>query len=184
MLDEILVDAGLTLGQLDVLAFGRGPGLFTGLRIGTGVAQGLAFGVDLPVVPVSSLAALAQGQDGDRLLTAFDARMAQVYWGAYVRNAQGMVELTGHECVVAPQNAPLPQTGNWLGVGSGWDQYADTLVARLGSRLAGWRRNCYPLARHVAQLGLVGFVDGHAVAPEQALPVYIRDEVARKERQT
>ena len=115
MLDELLVESGLALTQLDAVAFGRGPGLFTGLRIGAGVVQGLAFGADLPVVPVSSLAALAQGLDTERTLSAFDARMSQVYWGAYVRNAQGMVELVGGECVVAPQCVPLPETGGWHG---------------------------------------------------------------------
>ncbi len=182
MLDELLVESGLALTQFDAVAFGRGPGLFTGLRIGAGVVQGLAFGADLPVVPVSSLAALAQGLDTERTLSAFDARMSQVYWGAYVRNAQGMVELVGGECVVAPQCVPLPETGGWHGAGSGWDQYSDALAARLGTRLVGWRRDCYPLARHVAQLGAMGFVDGCTVAAEDALPVYIRDEVAAKAR--
>ncbi|MFQ5936687.1 MAG: tRNA (adenosine(37)-N6)-threonylcarbamoyltransferase complex dimerization subunit type 1 TsaB [Acidiferrobacterales bacterium] len=181
MVDELLGEAGLRLNQLDALAFGRGPGLFTGLRIGAGVVQGLAFGADLAVVPVSSLAALAQGQEADRVLAALDARMSQVYWGAYTRGVDGIVELTGAECVTAPEDVPVPTSGNWLGVGSGWDRYADALALRVGTRLTGWASNCYPQARDVARLGRVGLARDQAVTPERALPVYIRDEVARKQ---
>ncbi len=182
MLQQVLAESSLTLSQLDALAFGRGPGSFTGLRIGTGVVQGLAFGADLPVVPVSSLGALAQGQDAKRVLAAFDARMSQVYWGAYIRDGNGTVELDGRECVAMPQQVPLPRASGWLGAGSGWDQYADALATRLGQRLAGWHRQCYPQARHVAQLGAVGLRAGRAVAAEHALPVYIRDEVTSKRK--
>ena len=108
MVDEVLAESGLSLTQLDALAFGRGPGSFTGLRIGTGVVQGLGFGADLPVVPVSSLATLAQGQDARCVLAAFDGRMSQVYWGAYLSNADGLVELRGREQVLAPCDVPLP----------------------------------------------------------------------------
>ncbi len=180
MVDEVLAESGLSLTQLDALAFGRGPGSFTGLRIGTGVVQGLGFGADLPVVPVSSLAALAQGQPGARVLAAFDARMSQVYWGAYRRSAHGIVELLGRECVVTPQDIPLSGEEGWLGAGSGWDAYAEILRVRLGARLQDWRPRCHPHARHVAELGHVGLEKGQAVTAEQALPVYIRDAVARE----
>ena len=117
MTQEVLAEAGLVLTQLDAVAFGRGPGSFTGLRICAGVAQGLAFGADVPVVPVSSLAALAQGVDAPRVLAAFDARMEQLYWGAYVRNAQGLVEPGGTEKVVAPRDVPVPADSGWKGTG-------------------------------------------------------------------
>jgi tRNA threonylcarbamoyladenosine biosynthesis protein TsaB len=94
MVDELLAESGFALARFDAIAFGRGPGSFTGLRIGAGVAQGLAFGADIPVTPISSLAALAQGVDAPRVLAAFDARMNQVYCGAYVKNAQGIIELS------------------------------------------------------------------------------------------
>jgi tRNA threonylcarbamoyladenosine biosynthesis protein TsaB len=180
IIDELLGDAGLRLQHLDALAFGRGPGLFTGLRIGTGVVQGLAFGADLPVVPVSSLAALAQGEEAAHVLAALDARMSQVYWAAYERNVEGVVEQVGSESVVAPAHVLLPQGHVWVGVGSGWDRYADVLAARLGPRLERWRSGCYPRASDVARLAVVGFKRGQAVRAEQALPVYIRDEVAHK----
>ena len=182
MVDALLAEAGLALTQLDALAFGRGPGSFTGLRIGAGVAQGLAFGADLPVVPVSSLAALAQGQDAPRVLAAFDARMQQVYWGAYVRNAQDIMELQGAEGVFTPQGITPPAGEGWVGAGPGWDAYHDALQQQLGSRLSDWQRNCLPQARHVAALGVAGYRSGAAVAAELALPVYIRDEVAVKPR--
>ena len=180
MVQEVLAEAGLGLKQLDAIAFGRGPGSFTGLRIGAGVTQGLAFGADLPVVPVSSLAALAQGVDAPKVLAAFDARMQQVYWGVYARNAQGLMGLQGGEIVIAPKDVPMPDGAGWMGAGGGWDQYAGELSLRLGDKIKEWRRQCLPRARHVAELGAAAFQAGQAVPPEQALPVYVRDEVAVK----
>jgi len=180
MTQEVLAEAGLVLTQLDAVAFGRGPGSFTGLRIGAGVTQGLAFGADVPVVPVSSLAALAQGVEASRVLAAFDARMNQLYWGAYARNGRGLVELSGEEKVLAPRDVPVPGDDGWVGAGSGWDQYSDMLLEHLGDRVRDWRAQCFPHARFVGQLGADEYARGGALAPEQALPVYLRDEVAVK----
>lgn len=181
MVDELLVETGYALTRLDAIAFGRGPGSFTGLRVGAGVAQGLAFGADIPVVPVSSLAALAQGVDAPRVLTAFDARMHQVYSGAYIRNAQGIVEPAGDETVTPPAEIPLPPGNDWVGAGNGWDLYHAALLARLGGRVTAWRKQACPRARDVARLGAAAFEAGRAVAAELALPVYVRDEVAVKQ---
>ena len=180
MVRDVLAEAGAALSQLDAIALGRGPGLFTGLRIGAGVAQGLAFGVDIPVVPVSSLAALAQGQGDAGVLAAFDARMHQVYFGAYRREANGIVTLVGSEQVAAPGAVAIPPDSDWVGAGSGWDQYHAELRARLGARVVEWRRGAHPHARDVARLGAAAFKAGASVAAEQALPVYLRDEVAVK----
>lgn len=180
MVHELLAEGAISLTQLDAIAFGRGPGSFTGLRIAAGVTQGLAFGAALPVVPVSSLAALAQGQDADRVVAAFDARMQQVYWAAYVRNAQRLVELEGEEIVVTPNDIPPPPGNGWLGAGSGWDQYHGVLLARLSGRLTGWHPQRHPHAADLARLGEAAFHAGVAIAPEQAIPIYIRDEVAVK----
>lgn len=180
MVQAVLAEAGLALTQLDAVAFGRGPGSFTGLRIGAGVVQGLAFGADLPAVPVSSLAALAQGVDAPRVLAAFDARMGQIYFGAYARNDQGVVELVGMEQVIAPAGIPLLEGTDWVGAGSGWDQYHALLSARLGECVARWQRQACPRARFVAELAVAAYRAGQAVAAEQALPVYLRDEVAVK----
>ena len=182
MVQEVLAEAGLSLTQLDAIAFGRGPGSFTGLRIAAGVVQGLAFGANLPVVPVSSLAVLAQGVGAPKVLAAMDARMHQVYWGAYARDAGGLMELTGEEIVIAPQAVPLTEEEGWAGAGSGWDQYSPMLLTRLGGRVKEWRKQCYPHAGDVARLGAAGFARGEMVSPEKALPIYIRDEIAVKQR--
>lgn len=180
MVDEVLADSGLALAQLDAIAFGRGPGSFTGLRIAAGVAQGLAFGAELPVVPVSSLAVLAQGEEADKVLAAFDARMHQVYLGAFVRGDDGLVRPVGEERVVAPERVPLPEGEGWVGVGSGWDEYHASLLPRLGHRVHEWRPGRFPRARHLARLADHDFREGRAVPPEQAVPVYLRDEVAAR----
>lgn len=182
LVDEALAQAGLALDDLDAIAFGRGPGSFTGLRISAGVAQGLAFGADLPVVPVSSLAALALDAQAPKVLAAIDARMQQVYWAAYAKNAQGLIRLQGEEMVLAPSDVPVPDDAGWTGAGSGWEQYAPVLQARLGNRVAECRPRSYPRARFIAELGAVDFASGKAVVAEQALPVYIRDNVAKKKQ--
>ena len=180
MIEEVLAEAGVALAQCDVIAFGRGPGSFTSLRIGAGVTQGLAFGADLPVAPVSSLAALAQGQPAPRVLAAFDARMAQVYWGAYARDTQGLVELIGTEQVSAPRDVRLPAEGDWRGAGSGWDNYADQLQVVLDGQVTGWDASQFPHAAQVAELGAALARAGRLVAAEAAVPLYLRDDVARK----
>jgi len=181
MVDELLAETGFALTRFDAIAFGRGPGSFTGLRIGAGVAQGLAFGADIPVAPVSSLAALAQGVDAARVLAAFDARMNQVYSGAYARNAQGIVELAGSESVTNAADVPLPEGNDWVGAGNGWDLHHAALLARLGERVTSWSKQVYPHARDVARLGAAIVQAGRAVPAEMALPVYVRDEVAVKQ---
>lgn len=184
MAESLLADAGVTLKQLDAVAFGRGPGSFTGVRIAAGVIQGIAFGADLPVVPVSSLAAMAQSVvdvgSGDKVLAAFDARMGQVYWGAYVRRDDGLIELQGEECVCAPEQVPLMDADEWVGAGSGWQRYADVLRERLGSAIHAMDTAAQPHASGVAKLGLQGFMQGQTVAAELARPVYLRNEVAKK----
>ena len=182
MVQELLTESGTALTQLDAIAFSRGPGSFTSLRIGAGVVQGLAFGADLPVVLVSSLAALAQGVDAPKVLAAFDARMQQVYWGAYLRGDDGRLTLTGVEMVTDPAQVPLPVGQGWIGAGGGWDQYAIALQPRLASCIVEWRPRCYPHAQHVALLGAAAFQRGEAVPPDQAIPVYLRDDVAVKQK--
>lgn len=179
LVQELLAEAGVSLTQLNAIAFGRGPGSFTSLRIGAGAVQGLAFGADLPVVPVSSLATLAQGAEASKVLAAFDARMRQVYWGAFVRGDAGLVRLIGAEVVVDPAQVPLPSGSDWIGAGSGWDVYHATLGDRLGSALHGRASGLSPHARDVARLALADYRAGLAVSAELALPVYIRDDVAK-----
>jgi tRNA threonylcarbamoyladenosine biosynthesis protein TsaB len=180
MVEELLAHSGVALTQLDAIAFGRGPGSFTSLRIGAGVVQGLAFGADLPVVPVSSLATLAQGIDAPKVLAAFDARMHQVYFGAFVRGGDGLMVAAGSEIVVAPAMLPVPEGESWTGAGSGWDAYHEPMRERLGAAVDRWILKSYPHAHDVAVLARSAFAAGAAVPPEEAIPVYVRDDVAVK----
>lgn len=180
MIDELLAEADLVIGQVDGIAFGRGPGAFTGLRIAVGVTQGIAFAADLPVVPVSTLAALAQGCEADRVLAAIDARMDEVYWGIYQRNSGGLMTIQGKELVVSPGEVSLPEDHDWYGAGSGWESYRSTLTEQCGQQLAGLDGQRLPRAGEVARLGAAYFQAGGMVSAEQAMPVYLRDQVAWK----
>ncbi len=180
MLKSLLTEADISLQQVDALAFGRGPGAFTGVRIGVGVAQGVAFGADLPVLPISTLAALAQATDAMQVLAAIDARMDEVYWGVYRRAKNGLMRLQGEECVIAPDMAPAVNGGDWLGAGSGWGVYGDRLRVRHAGQMAGVAMDVLPHAAAVSRLAVAAFAAGEAVGAEQALPVYLRDTVTWK----
>jgi len=184
MMDQLLAEAELKLSQLDALAFGRGPGSFTGVRIATGVIQGTAFGAQLPVVPVSTLAALAQRlhrmKGARRILPAFDARMQELYWAAYEVAADNLVTLVDAEQVATPEQVNLPEGDGWWGVGTGWTTYKDILTQRMGDRLTAVEGDLFCSAQDVAQLAVRGYEAGEAVTAEQALPVYLRDQVAKK----
>ncbi|HHJ16374.1 MAG TPA: tRNA (adenosine(37)-N6)-threonylcarbamoyltransferase complex dimerization subunit type 1 TsaB [Gammaproteobacteria bacterium] len=182
--ETLLAEAGTGLTQLDAIAFGRGPGSFTGLRIAAGMTQGMAFGADLPVIPVSTLAALAQGavheQGGTQVLAALDARMQEVYWGAFIADSDGLVQAQGEERVCVPAQVDVPQPGDWIGTGSGWDTYGEVLAARCALAEPAIRYNRQPHAADVARLAAGMFAQGGALPPEQAIPVYLRDNVADK----
>ena len=186
MIESLLVEAGITVAQLDAIAFGRGPGSFTGVRIAASVVQGIAFAADRPVVPVSTLAALALGGQREtgqaRVLAALDARKDEVYWGSYLYTDDGTLELQGEEVVCAPAAIALPVAGDWIGVGSGWDSYGPLLLQRLGERVVRMVPDLEPRAADVARLSLDAFLQGRAVAPEQAIPVYLRNNVADVKR--
>jgi tRNA threonylcarbamoyladenosine biosynthesis protein TsaB len=179
MIESLLAEAGIARRRIDAVAVGRGPGAFTGVRLAISVAQGLALGLDIPVVPVSSLAALAQdapSKDGASILAVIDARMGEVYAGLFRRSSNGSVEPVGDESVGHANELTLPRVDSI--VGSGWAVYADVLAARLPSAPLFADGARYPQARAIAQLAALQFAAGHSVAPEQALPVYLRDKVA------
>lgn len=185
MIDELMAEAGLVPTQLDALAFGCGPGSFTGVRIAAGVIQGIAFGADLPVVPVSTLAALAQDffdHNPETLaFTAMDARMGELFWGVYQRNGLGFAELLGKESVLPAQQVEFPDLPG-VGLGSGWAVYKQQLTECLGSLV---RRyvidDVWLKASAIARLGADYYHRGLAVDVEQAMPVYLRDKVAKTE---
>ncbi len=187
MLEDLLAEAGLSVTQLDVLAFGRGPGAFTGVRIATGVIQGIAFGADLPVVPVSTLRALAQRTYDEfhyeNVLTAFDARMNEVYWAAYQLAENGLMRLTGEEAVVSPTAVDYPQDAgthgiDWAGAGSGWQAYDEALCQALPVKPAETFPELISRAEEVAKLAVYDYDNNLAVSAENALPVYLRNKVA------
>ena len=186
MIESLLVDAGLAVGQLDACAFGCGPGSFTGVRIAASAIQGIAFACTLPVVPVSTLAALARGgmleADAPRVLAALDARKDEVYFGAFKQRAGQYPERLGDELVCAPAQAEVPANGDWIGVGSGWASYGDAMMARFGECVVRILPDLEPRARDVAFLAAEMFAAGKAVSAEQALPVYLRNNVANEKR--
>ncbi|HEY6940405.1 tRNA (adenosine(37)-N6)-threonylcarbamoyltransferase complex dimerization subunit type 1 TsaB [Dokdonella sp.] len=178
MCDEVLAEAGLARRGLDAIAVGCGPGAFTGVRLAVSAAQGIAFALGIPVVPVSSLAALAlQAPDGDApILAVIDARMGEIYAGWFRRRPDGLVEPSSAETVGPAAGLPLATRAACHVVGSGWSTYRDVLRERLGGEPAWAEGDRFPQAVDVARLAWSRF--GDAVAPEQALPVYLRDKVA------
>jgi tRNA threonylcarbamoyladenosine biosynthesis protein TsaB len=180
MIESLLAEAGLARKQLDGIAVGRGPGAFTGVRLAIAVAQGLALALDIPIVPVSSLAALAHDAPdaGAAILAIIDARMGEVYAGAFRRGTDGLAEAIGEETVGKADEILLPQRGPWCVVGTGWDAYRDALAPRLPAAPVFADGARYPQARAVVMLAAPQFAAGRGVPPEQALPVYLRDKVA------
>lgn len=181
MIESLLEEAGFGRDHIDGLAFGRGPGSFTGLRIGAGVVQGLAFALDLPVARISTLAALAQAlhteQGAQRVFAALDARMQQIYCGAYAAGDDGYVQSVQAEEVGFPAAVAVPPGSDWVGGGSGWDAYGAALSERIGPGTV-WHQRYLPHARYVAVLAQREFAQGSVVPADQAVPVYLRDEVA------
>jgi tRNA threonylcarbamoyladenosine biosynthesis protein TsaB len=180
MAESLLAEAGLQRAQLDGIAVGRGPGAFTGVRLAISVAQGLAFALDLPVVTISSLAALAMQapRNGAATLAVIDARMGEVYAGAFAFDAGGLAQPLDEERVARAQDLPLPDAQGWNVIGSGWTAYRDALLLRLPSPPAWAEGERHPQARDVARLALPRFQAGDVLPPERALPVYLRDKVA------
>ncbi|TRZ94254.1 MAG: tRNA (adenosine(37)-N6)-threonylcarbamoyltransferase complex dimerization subunit type 1 TsaB [Rhodocyclaceae bacterium] len=173
---ELLADAGATLAQIDGITFGSGPGGFTGLRLACGVAQGLAYGLDLPVVPVSTLEALALASGERDVWACLDARMNEVYGAAYRVDGETVSQLMAPVCM-PPAVAPAPTfTGGW-GVGDGFGSYRQLLRAQKPD-LEGVRADVFPTAAAVARLAAPAFARGAGVEAALAQPVYVRNKVA------
>jgi tRNA threonylcarbamoyladenosine biosynthesis protein TsaB len=179
MLAELLREANVKLTQLDGIAYGAGPGSFTGVRIACGVTQGLALGANLPVIGISTLQAVAQASGKDKVIVALDARMAEVYFAAYEK--RGSVWLTVCEpCLCLPQNTPIIADKGWLGAGSGFAVHGDVLQQRFERQLEEIDAACMPQAGAIAQLAAPLFADGLGMDAAQAMPLYLRDKVALK----
>ncbi|MFT4712946.1 MAG: tRNA threonylcarbamoyladenosine biosynthesis protein TsaB [Candidatus Azotimanducaceae bacterium] len=187
----LLADAELQKTDLDLLVFGRGPGSFTGLRITVGVVQGLAFGLDIPVVGVSTLACIAQGRhrrslhqrssgsaqaEASHVVVAQIARQQELFYGAY-EIREGVAQLVGKEAVHLASDVPLLPQAPWVGVGSGW-QFADDINASSHAEVSDITLEAFPEAEDLLFLGAEGFRKGAAVKAEQAIPEYLREQVA------
>ena len=179
MLDDLLRDEGVKLAQLDGIAFGSGPGSFTGVRIACGVAQGLALGADLPVVGVCTLQALAQASGHDKVIAALDARMGEIYHAAYARQTGAWVTISEPKFCL-PQAAPGVAGQGWFCAGSGFAAYGAALHERYAGQLVASDAQAVPQASAIAELAAVQFAAGQGVDAAQAMPVYLRDKVALK----
>lgn len=182
MMDALLREQGLAVAHLDALAFGQGPGSFTGLRIAAAVIQGAAFAADLPVVGVSTLAALAQGcrrtHGAARVACAFDARMGEVYWGAYQEDGAGLMRPLSDDRVCMPGDVTVPDTqGDWFGAGSGWALYREPLLRGVGGAVTDTDTEAVCQARDILPLAADAYRRGQAVCASRALPVYLRNQV-------
>lgn len=197
--EQLLADAGIKRSQLDAIAVSRGPGAFTGVRLAIALAQGIALALHKPVVAVSTLMAIAaavppplrrKGRAGEgssghqdsqervRILAAIDARMGEVYAGAFERNGDQLIAIST-EVVAAPTEVSLPDSqGNWHGAGTGFAAAAGALQLHLGSQLIEVDATILPRAADVARLAVAAFERGEAVAPERVEPAYLRNNVA------
>jgi len=183
-IQTLLKEANLQLSDLDGVAFGAGPGSFTGVRVACGVAQGLGFGANIPVVGVNVLTALAQASGVGRVIVATDARMKEVYHAAYERESDEWVEVHAAG-VYKPNNVPKVEGKGWVGVGSAWKVYDDILSRQYHDNLINKLPEMTPAAAAILALATPAFEAGLARPASEAKPVYIRDRVAltSKERE-
>lgn len=182
--ESLMADAGIGFAALDGIAFSRGPGSFTSLRIGIGVVQGLAWACDLGVIPVSSLAATAQTAVNKGIksaLVALDARMNEVFTGTFEANSDGIMIPTGVEKVCSPEDVQVPVGTETHGIGIGFERYA--ALIGLSGRLATIQPDIWPKASSVLTLAEEWLRTSGPLSAEQAQPVYLRDNVAKKKQQ-
>lgn len=183
MLDALLAEADCTLADVNYLAFGRGPGSFTGVRVGVGVAQGIAFARQIPVIPVSTLAAVAQRaideHGAKQIAVAMDARMGEVY-AAHFREQEGLAVLCDKEQVCPPLSFKPLDKSSWFAAGTGWREHKSALEANFAGQTSGVDSNLLPMAAAMVKLAKREQEQGHSIPAEQAVPVYLRDNVAKK----
>ncbi len=179
MLGALLQDAGCGIQDMDGIAFGSGPGSFTGVRIACGVAQGLALGACLPVSDISTLLAMAEGSGHAHVIAALDARMGEIYCAAYEKQEEGWKTVC-EPVLCKPEDAPFVIGGGWFGAGSGFAAFREILQKRYAGQLVGMDVDAVPRAEHIAALGALQFAGGLGLDAAQAQPFYLRDKVALK----
>jgi len=171
MIQDVLSSAQVSLHDIDAVAFGAGPGSFTGLRISAGVAQGIAFGIDAPVVAVSCMAAIAQRQSFGKVVVALDAKQSRIHWGCYVKDKNGLSQLQGDEFLTEIDQLAV-DGDKWLGAGSGWDAHGETLMNQNPQSVTGWTAKQSAEARELALLGAAYHANGQGKQACQAIPKY------------
>ncbi len=179
MLNGLLEDAGLGIRDMDGIAFGMGPGSFTGVRIACGATQGLALGANLPVVGVCTLQALAEASGRPRVIAALDARMGEIYHAAYEKR-DGIWVAVSEPRLCKPEDAPVVSGNDWFGAGSGFAVHGEALGRRYTGQLQSANGAAVPQAAAVAALGVAQFAQGCGMDAAEALPLYLRDKVALK----
>ncbi len=180
LIEDTLHQAGITKKQLDAIAYACGPGSFTGIRLGAAVVQAIAFGLELPVIPVSTLLTLAQTayrtQGWQHVLTVLDARMQEVYWCRYQLAANGLMQACLSEQLTKPSDVALPER-NCYGVGDGWLAYPVELSQRLSPQLLELAGGLYPQAQDVVTHAVHAYQNNKCLTATQALPSYLRDKL-------
>ena len=191
MVERVLAEADCSLSQVDLIAFGRGPGSFVGVRVGCGVAQGLAFGIDCPVVAVSTLRAMAQGAyrtfGAEAVMSAIDARMKEIYWGAFTLDDKQCMQPLVDEMVCPPEQALFSPSceaisSDWSAMGTGWC-YRDRILADISvseSKVVRTEEQWFPNSKDIAMLAVHELAAGNVVSAEHAQPTYLRNQVANK----
>ena len=177
MVDALLAAQGVLRTDLDGIAFGAGPGAFTGVRVACGVAQGIAFGLKLPVAGVITLQALAEAAQASRVVCCLDARMGEIYHAAYEKHDDDWREICAPSLCTA-ETAPELSGEGWQGCGSGFAAFGEALSKRYGSQLSGITDGIAPHAREVAAIAARLFARGEMVDAEHAAPLYVRNKVA------
>lgn len=180
-IQALLDSANIKLKDLDGIAFGAGPGAFTGVRIASGVAQGLGFGANLPVVGINTLIAVAEASGQDKVIVCLDARMGEIYHAVLIKQNGNWLEVSETK-VCKPQDAPIIEGDNWVGAGSGWAVYGEILMQIYAQNLSQTSPNVLtditPTAEAILRLAQPVFVAGQAKPAAEAMPIYIRNRVA------
>ncbi len=191
MVEQVLAEADINLKSLDAIAFTRGPGAFTGVRIGTSVAQGLALGANLPLIAASSLAVLAQGSYRETLnekcFAALDARMSEVYFGQYQLDSNGLMVALQDDQVASPnviscvdEDKQISEQNKWHTIGAGWVNYSEDMIQRFKDwNTQDQSEQLYPEAIDLLTLAQWHYINGDLLDPAEALPIYVRDQVVR-----
>lgn len=178
-LQEFLTEHGLSMADIQGIAYPSGPGSFTGLRIGCGITQGLAFARNIPVIGISTLAAIAEAANSSRVVSCIDARMNQVYYASFEK-ITGQWQNIIPALVCNPEDVPLPAGGDWYGVGNGFSAYTAALNAKIGQQICHIDSEIHPHAAQLLSLALPQFAAGLGKPAHEAELVYLRDKVALK----